>query len=181
MLLHWVLAVTLAGQVLLGWYEQDGVPDHSPAQDVVLSFHMSIGLTILVLSLVRLALRLTHPAPPLPAGIPAWEAVLAKATHVLFYLLMLGLPLTGWVLASMGRAPIPFWGVFHVPHLPVAGLIAPDQRRAAHHAVETFHGSMLVWIGIALVALHVAGALKHQFDGKPVLWRMIPFLRPPSA
>ena len=176
-ILHWILAFALAGQIWLGWYEQD-LPDHTPAQYAVLDIHMSIGMTILLLSLARLALRLSRPAPALPEAMPAWERLLAQATHVLFYVLMLGLPLTGWVLASLGRAPIGFWGVFQWPHLPVAGLVPPDQRRAVHHAVETFHGSILVWSGIALAALHVAGALKHQFDGSPVLWKMIPVLRP---
>ena len=116
-----------------------------------------------------------------PAAMAGWEKALAHIAHFVFYLLMLGLPLSGWALASMGKRPIPFWGLFDVPHLPVAGLINPAQGRAVHHAVETFHGSILVWGGIALVVLHVAGALKHQFDRTPILWRMVPFLRPPAG
>jgi cytochrome b561 len=178
-LLHWVLAVALAGQVWLGWYEQD-LPDHSPAQYAALEVHMSIGLTILILSLLRLGLRLARPAPELPEAMPAWERLLAKATHLLFYVLMLGIPLTGWALASMGPRPIPFWNVIDWPHLPVGGLIAASQRREVHETVESIHGSILVWMGIGLAALHILGALRHQFDRTPVLWRMIPFLKPPS-
>ena len=180
-LLHWILAFALAGQVWLGWYEGD-LPDNSPAQDSALNLHMAVGLTILLLTLLRLALRFTRPWPALPAGMPRWERLLAQATHVLFYVLMLGLPLSGWALASLGRRPIPFWGLFNWPHLPVvAGLVAPAQRRAVHHALLTFHGTILVWIGIALVVLHIAGALRHQFDRTPVLWRMLPFMRPPAS
>jgi cytochrome b561 len=177
-LLHWVIALAIAGQIWLGWYEQD-MPDHSPAQYKVLDVHISIGVTILALTLVRVALRLTRPPPPLPAGMPAWERLLARGGHLLLYLLMLGLPLTGWVLASMGPRPISVWGLGW-PHLPVGGLVEPAQRRAAHHLVEDIHGSILVWSGIALAALHVAGALKHQFDRTPVLWRMVPGIRPPA-
>ncbi len=180
-LLHWILALAFAGQVLLGWYEQDGVPDHSPAQDAILAIHVSVGLTVLLLTVARLALRLSRGPPDLPAAMAGWEKGLAHVTHVIFYLLMLGLPLSGWTLASMGRRPIRFWGLFDWPRLPVAGLIPQGQGRALHHTVETFHGSVLVWIGIALVALHIAGALKHQFDRTPVLWRMVPFLRPPAT
>jgi len=176
-LLHWILALALAGQVWLGWYEGD-LPDNSAAQDSALDLHMAVGLTILLLSLLRLALRFSRPWPTLPAAMPRWERMLAQVTHVLFYVLMLGLPLSGWVLASLGRRPIPFWGLFDWPHLPVAGLATPANRRAVHHLLLTFHGTILVWIGIALVVLHIVGALRHQFDRTPVLWRMLPFMRP---
>jgi cytochrome b561 len=179
-LLHWILALALAGQVWLGWYEQ-ALPDHTPAQYVVLDVHTSVGITILILSLARLALRLSRPPPALPMEMPAWERILARTTHLLFYIFMIGVPLTGWVLASMGRRPIDFWNAFDWPHLPIAGMIPHDQRRPIHEITETIHGSILVWTGIGLVVLHVLGALRHQFDRTPVLWKMIPLLKPPAV
>jgi cytochrome b561 len=120
---------------------------------------------------IRIVWRLTHPAPALPAGVAAWERILAHASHVLFYLLMLALPLTGWLLVSAETDPIQFWGL-PWPHLP--GAQAVFATRATRHVLQHIHTQYLVWIILANLALHVAGALKHQLDGHPVIWRMMP-------
>jgi cytochrome b561 len=173
-LLHWTIALLIVIQICLGWYMNEVLPDHTPAQAQVQNVHISLGLTILLLVLVRIGVRLTHPAPPLPPAMALWERILARTSHVLFYLLLLALPLTGWTLVSMGPQPIHFWGL-PWPHLPgVAQLFGSPAPRAARHEVSHIHVYILIWIVLINLALHVGGALRHQFDRTPVLWRMWP-------
>jgi len=180
-LIHWTIAVLIVVQLCLGWYMNEVLPDHTPAQAQVQSIHVSLGLTILLLVLVRIGVRLTHPAPPLPSGMPAWERILARASHVLFYVLLLVIPLTGWAVVSLRAQPIPFWGLTW-PHMPGLGaLLGSPAPRPVRHELAHIHVFILIWIILLNLALHVAGALKHQFDGNPVLWRMIPFLKPPAG
>ena len=177
MILHWSIAVLILTQIGLGWYMNHVLPDHSKAQAAVESLHISLGLTTLLLIAARIALRITHPAPPMPAGLAVWERLLAGLSHLLFYLLMLALPLTGWAMVSARAPAISFWGL-PWPRLPgLTFLTAPDQR-PLRHSLQAVHTDFLVWIILANLALHVAGALKHQFDGNPVLWRMLPFGKP---
>lgn len=173
--LHWTIAGLILVQIGLGWYMNEVLPDHSPAQAAVLPLHVSVGLTILLLVLVRIAVRLIHRGPALPAGIAPWERVLACGSHLLFYLLLLALPLTGWALVSLRTGPIRFWGL-PWPRLPgLAQLLGPAPPRPVRHELSHIHVYILIWIVLINLAVHVAGALKHQFDGKPVLWRMLPF------
>jgi len=181
MTLHWVIALLILTQIGIGWYMNEVLPDHSPAQAAALPVHVSVGLTILLLVLARITVRLTHPAPPLPAGIAPWERILIGASIVLFYLLMLALPLTGWALVSLRPKPIGFWGL-PWPHLPGVGqLLGSPAPKPVRHELSHIHVYILIWIVLLNLALHVAGALKHQFDGRPVLWRMTPLKRPGAA
>ncbi len=174
--LHWTIAVLILVQIGLGWYMNEVLPDHSPAQDRVQDIHVSIGLTVLLLVFVRIAVRLTHPAPPLPPELPAWERTLAQAGHWLFYILLLVMPLTGWALVSIRHEGIPFWGL-DWPAMPGLTGFAKPQARAIGGQLKHIHIYILIWIVLVNLALHVAGALKHQFDGHPVLWRMLPLAR----
>jgi cytochrome b561 len=178
MWLHWILAATIIFQIGFAWY-MDSLEDHSPLQGSIEKIHISLGLTILILTLCRIAWAI-YRRPPSPMPAARWERVAAVAVHKLLYVLMLVLPLSGWVMESLGRKPIPFWGAVwpHFPGLP--GLLQGQNTRAIKETIEEWHGSPLVWAMIALVVLHVAGAIKHQFDGRPVLWRMAPFLKPPA-
>ncbi|MBV9511865.1 MAG: cytochrome b/b6 domain-containing protein [Caulobacteraceae bacterium] len=178
--LHWLIAALILIQIGLGWWMNEVLPDHSPAQASIVSIHISLGLTILLLVLVRIGVRLANRPPALPAELPAWEVYLARASHLLFYLLMLALPLTGWVMVSLGPRPIAFWGL-PWPHLPGVGLLfGSPAPHWAHHELSHIHVYILIWIILINLALHVAGALKHQFDGKPVLWRMTRLQAPAS-
>lgn len=128
--------------------------------------HKSVGITILLLTLVRLTWRLTHRPPPAVEG--GFQGFLAKAVHTLLYAFMIAAPLTGWAVVSTSRIEVPtlLFGVVPWPHLPLS--------RAMHEIAEEGH-ELLAWIGIALVLLHVAGALRHQWllrDG--LLRRMAP-------
>jgi len=170
--LHWTIALLILIQIGLGWYMNEAVPDHSPAQAAVLPLHISVGLTILLLVLVRIGVRLVHRPPPLPDDMAAWEKGLAGASHLVFYLLMLALPLTGWALVSLGGKPIAFWGL-PWPQLPGMGAVfGSPPSHALRHQLSHIHVYILIWVILINLVLHVAGALKHQFDGHPILWRM---------
>ena len=142
--------------------------------------HVTVGLTILLLVLVRIGVRITHPAPPLPRSLPRWERVLARCTHWLFYILLLIMPLTGWALVSVRHEDIPFFGLAW-PAIPGLDHFTRPEARAIAGPLKEAHTSILVWIVLINLALHVAGALKHQFDGHPVLWRMLPLRRPAAT
>ena len=174
--LHWAIALLIFVQIGLGWYFNEVLPDHSPIQDRFQDIHVSLGLTTLLLILVRIGSRIFTPAPTLPRDFPPWEGRLARAVHLLLYALMLTLPLSGWLFLTVRHAPIPFWGV-DWPPLPGLGAYTGPAHRAFGRSVKHFHVFTLIWAVWAVVALHVAGAVKHQFDGRPVLWRMIPFLK----
>jgi cytochrome b561 len=175
--LHWTIALLIFVQMGLGWWMNELLPDHSPAQDQMQDIHVSLGLTTLILVLARIATRLVVPMPELPRGFPRWERRLARAMHLLFYVLMLMLPLTGWALVTVRHEPFSFWGL-HWPALPgLEGGMGPAHK-AFRQALKHFHVFTEVWIAWVMIGLHVAGAIKHQFDGHPVLWRMIPGLKP---
>lgn len=176
--LHWTIALLVVLQIALGWYMGD-LEDRA-ARRVLEGRHISIGITILLLTLIRIGWALTHRRPALPSGMPGWERGLARATHILFYVLLLAMPLSGWIMESVGPRPISFWGV-PWPHFPgLAAMLAGQDTEAFKDTVESLHGAPLVWSMICLIGLHVAGALKHQFDGHPILWRMVPGLKPPG-
>jgi cytochrome b561 len=178
--LHWTIAALILFQIGYAWWVLAPLPDESEAHHTGMALHFSIGLTILLLSLARLALRLVAPPPPLPAGMRPWEKTAARASHVLFYLLIIGIPLAGWTLRSMDAAPIAWFGLFEWPHLPFLSGLGKAARHVIGKPVAALHTTLLVWATVALLALHIAGALWDQFADHPVFWRMIPFLRRPA-
>ncbi len=181
MTLHWIIAALLVTQILIGWKLGDMHEAHLPHEDQE-HLHISVGLTILLFSLARLAVRLTSTPDPLPVSMPAWERTLASITHILFYVLIIGIPVLGWVLSSFhADEPISFWGVIPWPQIPGFSGMTREASRPLRHVIEQWHGSILVWTTIVLIGLHILGGLKHQFDGHPVLYRMLPFLPKPQA
>jgi cytochrome b561 len=170
--LHWTIAILIVIQLFLGWWMNEWAPDHSPQQDQIQSWHVSLGITILLLVLLRIGIRVFVPPPQVRADTPGWERVLINATHTLFYVLLLVLPLTGWAMVSLDKAPISWWGIVTWPHMPGLGFMA--HNRPLTHGLKSIHTYWLIWLVLINLALHVAGALKHQFDGHPVLWRMWP-------
>jgi cytochrome b561 len=173
--LHWAIAIALIFQIWLGDYMTEA-EDYTAYQ-----LHKSLGITVLVFSLLRLALRLIDPPPPLPEGMSRLERIGARASHWAFYALMIGIPLSGWALISASPdsdlIKTRVWGWFELPLLPVLPGLA--NREAIADRLEDVHGmlSTLVWF---LLALHVLAALKHHFwDRDSVLTRMLPFLPRP--
>jgi len=166
-LLHWVLGLALIGLFAVGLYMTD-LP-FSPQRLKLYNWHKWAGVTLLALSVFRLVWRLTHRPPPLPRAIetamPRWQRLAHHATHHGLYLLFFAVPLLGWAYSSAAGFPVVLFGVLPLPDfVPVseelAGLIKPLHKLSA-------------FTMMALVLLHVAGALKHQFvDRDGLLSRM---------
>jgi len=176
-LLHWLIAAAIILQVVLAG-RMDG--PKTPQVFAVTQLHKSIGITILLLSLARLGWRLLNPPPPLPATLARWERTLSQVTHVGFYVIMIGMPLTGWIMVSTSRIAVPtlLFGVVPWPHIPGLAELAGDPRKLWHEIGEVGHGLIIKGFYV-LIALHVAGALKHQLFSRdePVLARMAPGAR----
>lgn len=173
--LHWVIAIAMAGLVGVGWYMSD-LPDGAPGQQMLYQMHKSVGITVLLLTVARIGWRWMNPPPSLPDGMAPLEKTASHLVHLGFYGLMLALPLTGWLVASTSyefQVPTVLFGLVSWPHLPfVEGL-----KNETGHGVAEFLHSKLAWVGIGLIVLHVAGAVKHEFsDEDGVLKRMIPGL-----
>jgi cytochrome b561 len=155
--LHWTIAALMLALFASGPLMQALVADRSTLVlgGIAYALHKSLGLTVLALSLVRLGWRLAHPPPPLPAAMPRWQALAARATHAAFYVVMIGSPLAGWALVSWSEVQVAteWFGLFAVPHLPPAPRLAGEAAAGLHAA--------LGWLGIGLLALHVTAALWH--------------------
>lgn len=162
---HWIIAAMVILNLVVGLLHEP-----VPALRPLMGVHKAIGITVLVLTAARVAWRLTHRPPPLPAQVAAWQKGLAHATHWGLYLLLIAMPMSGWVMASGPEArPLTWFGLFAIPYLPVtAG--AAEGGHAAH--------GLLGWIMLTLVGLHVAGALYHRAKRDGVVWRMAPWLEP---
>jgi cytochrome b561 len=181
MMLHWLIAILILTNIGLAWYFNTlhGLAKVGPTQ-----IHKSVGITVLVLSLLRLAWRFVSPPPPLPASVTGWERVAASTVYVLFYVVMIGMPLTGWALSSASRLitiyPITWFGLFQVPAIGPLTTLPPDQMHQAHHLFVTAHG-LGAKLAYGLIVLHVAAALRHQFIKRDeVVSRMTPFVRRPA-
>lgn len=171
MILHWTIAVL----VIVDWRLAEAA-EHAPREQhfAVLQPHFAVGMLILLLTIVRLVWRWTHKHPPLSSDLARWERWLAKATHFIFYALLLGLPLMAWIGTSMWNQPTDFFGWFTIPNLPFA------ENRGTGHELQELHGT-LGTIMLYLIVLHVLGALKHHFwDKDGNLYRMLPFGTPKS-
>lgn len=164
--LHWLIALLLAAQLALGFRLED-IPRGTLQFDAY-QWHKSLGITILLFSLLRLALRL---AVPRPAAVgTGLTRLAASAAHALFYVVMIGAPLSGWAMVSTAKIKLPtvLFGVVPWPHLPLGAW--------ANEPSDLVHG-LLGWLLPALIALHVAGALWHHLRRDEVLARMLPAAR----
>lgn len=165
-LLHWSMALLILINLVIGFFHDaiGGMP-----------IHKAIGLTLLVLAVLRIAWRVTHRPPPLPADIPAWQRRASAVVHWTFYVLMVAMPLTGWIMVSNAPKlrPLHWFGLFDLPYLTIDAL--------AYAPAKQGHIIMAFTFAILLVA-HVAAALKHHLiDRDDVLRRMLPGKSPPSA
>ncbi|PKU24247.1 cytochrome b [Telmatospirillum siberiense] len=177
--LHWLTAVAIIALLAMGLIMTD-LPKGSALQFSMFQMHKSVGISVLVLTLLRLAWRLAHRPPALPDDMPAWEKAAAHAGHLVLYLLLLGLPFSGWALVSASPFNIPtvLFGVLAWPHLPILSTLA-DKKPVAE-ALEDLH-SAAAWVLIALLVVHIGAALRHHFLLKDdVLRRMLPRFSPSS-
>lgn len=167
--LHWTIALAVIGLVLLGLVMQE-LPN-SPNKVQLYALHKSVGLSVLGLLVLRLVWRLVDPRPPYPAAMPRWQRALARVTHGLLYLLLLAMPLSGWLYNSAANFPLRWFGLFKVPPLTAANPELKPLALAAHE-----WGFYLL---AALLALHVGAALKHHYlDRDRTLVAMLPLAAP---
>jgi cytochrome b561 len=180
--LHWLVAVLIVSNIGLAWYfgALVGLPKIPPVQ-----LHKSIGITVLILSLARLAWRLASPPPRPPASMEGWARIASAVVQGLFYVVMIGMPLSGWALSSASVIirfkPIMLYGLIEWPAIAPLAHLPPDRMKAAHDGFVSVHQSLAL-LAYALIGLHVAAALRHLLllrDG--VVGRMVPFLRAPAA
>lgn len=176
--LHWLIAAAIVFNICLGLYIANLQSDQDPNHFAFIQFHKSVGLTVLVLSLLRLLWRIVNPVPPLPDTLTPTLKVLARGTHYLLYFLIIGIPLTGWALVSSSPLglPTPYFGLFHWPNIPFLADLTRAQRAPLSHEFFAVH-SYLALSAMVLLAVHVAGALYHQMHGDDVVRRMLPGTR----
>lgn len=173
--LHWLIAIAIIGMIFGGWYMTD-LPDGAPGQYFLYQMHKSVGITILLLTVARIIWRVMNPPPPLPEDMNGLEKTASHLVHLGFYGLMILLPLTGWLYSSVSvklDVPTVLYGVISWPDVPfVDGL----KTEGASGIVNFIHGR-LAWVALLLLALHVAGAIKHELNAEEgVLKRMLPGL-----
>lgn len=167
MALHWVLALALFAQIAFGLYV-DSVPQKTPIRSLVVNWHKTTGVLIGLLVLARIAWRLTH-RPPRDVPMPRWQALASHAMHGALYVMMVVVPLSGYVASNFSK-----WGVkmFNRFELPPWGI----ESKAVYGVFNTVHqvGS---WVLIVLVLGHVAAALWHGWQHDGTLERMLPGTR----
>jgi cytochrome b561 len=164
---HWVIAALIIANLLVGFLHDDFA---RPVRSAMMAFHKATGFAILALSVARLVWRLGHRPPAFDPVLQRWEVALARGAHTLFYLLMILIPITGWLVVSSADRATSFFGLFEIAPLPVS------RAEDSHELWEEVHA--LLGIGTAaLIALHVAGAVKHHLQGhRHLIGRMGPWL-----
>jgi cytochrome b561 len=176
--LHWLMALMIIGLIIAGVWMSDAIDEPATRARAfqVFQLHKSVGLTVLMLTLLRLLWRLSHAPPALPAHMKRWERFAARFSHIGFYVLMLTIPLSGWAMVSANPYGLPtiVFGLFEWPH--IAPLAALSDKAPVEHLLEDVH-QILAFCAILLIILHIGAALKHHFfDKDDVLSRMLPRL-----
>lgn len=166
-LFHWIMAALFFAQFSLGWYMQ-GIKDLL-AQYNLYQWHKSLGFTILGLAVLRALWALSSTRPKFPRAMPENERKLASITHILLYVALLVLPLTGWAVISTSPLPVATWyfGLFVIPSLPLAVSIHTEQIWSSIHG-------FLAYVAIFLAVFHALAALRHHFHHRDItLLRML--------
>lgn len=176
MALHWVVALLMLVNLGLVW-TVDWFPEDYTR--LIVDNHKSIGITVLGLGLLRLLWRAGHPPPALPRHYPEIEKRGAHAAHLVLYGLIIGLPLSGWLhdsaWAGAASHPMRLFGLMPWPRIGLLMNLDPATRERMHDLFFTVHASF-AYVLYGLVALHVAGALKHQYwDREAELQRIVPW------
>jgi len=164
--LHWLILLLLIVQFILGW-TMPHLRRDTPVTTLV-SLHFTFGVVILAVAIVRLAWRTTHHEPEHEADLPPWQLQTARAVHWLLYVLLLVVPVLGWINASWRGMPVTLFGLVELPNLIAT-------RASGWGWTGDVHGLLATYVMLALVGLHVLAALYHAFIRRDrVLERMLP-------
>jgi cytochrome b561 len=164
--LHWLIALLLLGQFAFGFWLGD-IPRGTPARGIYVNLHKSTGILIGLLILLRIGWRLTHAPPPLPLTMPAWQRLAARTSHLMLYLCMLSMPLSGYLGSNFSRHGIKF---FNAIFLPPWG---PDDK--TWYALFNRTHQVTALVLAAFVILHLLAVAKHVLiDRDRLLLRMWP-------
>lgn len=155
-ILHWLIALGIFVCFPLGLYMAD--LKLSPTKLQLISYHKWLGVTIFALLVIRILWRVTHQAPALPNQMPKWQIAASHLTHSALYLLMIAIPVSGWLMSSAKGFTTVYFGIFPLPDLL-------EKNKEVADLLESTHAT-LNYILLAFVILHIAGALKHQFIDK---------------
>ena len=164
--LHWVTMALMLAVLPLAWVGAN-IPDTDHGHEVILELHKSVGLTILIVVAIRLAWRALHPAPPLSNALAHWEKRLSMISHLLLYIILIGMPLTGYALSASSGHQIAYFNLFALPEL--------SKDSNLQHTALLLHMIIGQWLVYPLILLHLAATLWHtavKRDG--VLERMLP-------
>lgn len=167
--LHWLMACLIIAVYFMG-ISIDDLPV-GPDRIMVVTWHKWLGVTIAFLWFARVAVRLTNQPPALPAASPAWQNMAAHLVHIALYVLMIAIPVSGWLMSSAKGYTTTFFGLFDLPNLL-------EKDKALGHTIKEIHGFMANLLMVLIVA-HIGAALKHQlFDKDNLLDRMRPARKP---
>ena len=163
--LHWLIGLTIIGLLTVGLY-MEGL-DASPLKFQIYGLHKAIGIIVLAAFFVRIFWRFTNIVPHALPSHKSWEKFLAHSVHLLLYVAMIGMPISGWAMSSAAGYPVDMFGLFTLPHLVEKDEGLSDLMREVH--------AIMGYGLIAAICLHVAGALKHHvLDKDNTLKRMLP-------
>lgn len=164
--LHWAIVALLIVQFILAWIMPEIHRDTKP--ETLINLHLSFGALILGLAIVRLGRRLIEGEAETPICLTAWERLGSRITHWLLYLLLVVVPILGWINASWRGFPVNLFGLIELPKLVAT-------RAAGFGWTGDVHGLLSNYLLLALVGLHVAAALYHYFIRRDrILQRMLP-------
>lgn len=173
--LHWTIAILMILQIVGGLVMVDFLSQGSSLQFDAYQLHKSFGVTILALTVARIVWRAFNPPPPLPAEVKPFEAAIAHGAHLIFYFLLIAIPLSGWLMVTVSPFQVEtllfFQDWLPWPHLPGLDGLSDGTRETLSYGSEWAH-FILAYAAAGLIALHVAGALKHQMEHRGYLTRM---------
>ena len=164
--LHWLVVALLAVQFTIGWF----MPDiHGGPPGSAMTLHISFGITILALIMMRFVWRVTHPVAP-ESSLPPWQRVSSEAVHWLLYALVLAATITGWLFASFRGWSVSYFDLIPLPMLAAKNAVAIHQIDGWHQIAE--------WGLLIAIGIHVAAALAHIFIYRDrIMQRMLPIRR----
>lgn len=165
---HWLIALLIFAAFPLGVYMAD-LP-LSPTKLRLYSYHKWIGITVLMLAILRVLWRTSHRPPALPASLPRWQQIATHVIHHSLYLLLVLIPLSGWLMSSAKGFQTVWFGVFPLPDLVTKDKALGDLLQEVHEVLN--------FILLGLVSLHVLAALKHHFINRDGIFTRMLSTRP---